>query len=408
MRFLKLIIFLSFSNFTLAQFTEELVEIRYETNELVSIKTLPDVPYIDQMLGGVTVNTDDNYYIFTGQGSDTYLYTLDIPTGEIIFKVDVPQIQMIQYNGTDELIGISKGNPTNEVALSRYNYKTGALNSFPPISILEGAAIDTHNSAIDEDGNIFYFVGSISGTNIWSIIAIDIANGTLIKSIDIMPNGEFLAGLAYDKEKNKLLGIVGNTPNGKSLIEVDPVAETFSEIKKLPELINTFGGHRYWAYDDTNNKFFIIGLDALSESHLYVIDGNTGNILFQNPYEDEAWIMEEHSPLELRYSPNTNQLLGLRKGPTLPPVSNNNLTEKQNSLNIFPNPIMNNLVNVKITNGELIRQIQVFDLNGNVLLEENNIGSSNAQFESNQLASGIYFIGVKTEKNYWYQTLIKH
>ncbi len=390
-----------------SQYSEELVEIKYETNELVSIKTLTGIDYISQMLGGVTINSDDNSYIFTDEGDGNKLYTLDILTGEILYQVEVPQIQMIQYIGTDELVGLTKMNPSNIVSLSSYNYKTGEISSFSPIAALEGVVIDTHNSAVDVERNIFYFVGSLAGTNVWSLIAIDYATGELIKTIAINPAGEFLAAIAFDKERNKILGLLNVTENGKSLVEINPDDESITEIKKIPELINTFGGHRYWAYDDLKDRFFIIGLDNTNESYLYVLNSNTGEILFQNIYEDDAWIMEEHSPLELRFNPSTNQLLGLRKGEPLPTVSIAKIENNSEIVKIFPNPISKGLMNVELLNEEKIAEVQIVDNFGSLHYRKDVANSSKTQLTINDLVAGMYYVIIKTEKGVVYQRFLK-
>jgi len=393
MRIFTTLLFLVLTNFLFAQFSEELVEIDYEQDQLISIQIYPDIPYIDQMLGGIVINTDDDLYTFVGQGGDTKMYTADIATGDILYEVDVPQIQMLQFQpGSDELIGLSKGNPSGVVSLATINYKTGAFNPFSSVGALQDLNIDTHNSVIDPENDLFYYIGSLNTSNNWSVIVMDISNGTFVKSFEITPDNQFVAALAFDADRNRLLGLLSVTPGEKSLVEIDPVAETITEIRKIPGLMNTFGGHRYWAYNDAGDEFFVIGLDGNGDSFLFVLNSMDGAILFQHPYEDDAWIMEEHSPLELRYSPNTKQLLGLRKGEMLPPVSTSFVNASANSLKITPNPAKADKINISVKGDEIIQHFSVFSLDGSMVMEQKNINSNTFDLSIQQLPTGVYFL----------------
>ena len=195
------------------------------------------------------------------------------------------------------------------------------------------------------------------------------------------------------------------TPDGKSLVEVDPVNETITEIKKIPELFNSFGGHRYWAYDDQNDRFFVIGLDATNESYLYVLDSNNGNILFQHIYEDDVWIMEEHSPLELRYNPSTEQLLGLRKGDPLP-VSIQHIKKNNNDFKLFPNPIIDQALTIESLNGENMVEIQVLNTEGKMVYKMEEANASLVQLNLNEFVPGMYYVVIKTELHQYYQKVL--
>lgn len=409
MRIILLSFLVCFSSLLRAQFSEELVAIDYEQNQLISIQIYPDIPYIDQMLGGIVINTDDNLYSFVGHGGETKLYTADIATGDILYEVEVPQIQMLQFQaGSDEFIGISKGNPSGTVALASLNYKTGAFQTFPEITALAGISIDTHNAVIDPQDGILFFVSGFPGTSTRRIFMIDTNDGSLIKSFEIAPSPESIAALAYDADRSILLGLLSLTPNGKSLVEIDYENETISEIKKYPDLVNSFGGHRYWTYNDADDEFFVIGLDGNGDSFLYVLDADNGDILFQNPYEDDAWIMEEHSPLEIQYSPNTKQLLGLRKGEPLPPVSTSFVNTPANSLTISPNPVANGTIEVTVLGDAIIQEVSILDINGRLVLKKEDIQQDRFNLSVEKLTAGVYYLlGISEGRMYRQSFVIK-
>ena len=101
-----LFLFISFmiTSVLSAQYAEELVEVLYKENRLVSIGILPTVAYLDQMQGGVAINTTDELYTFTGiSGLDgsSNLYSVNINTGAVEYEVSTPPLQLLQYRSNN-------------------------------------------------------------------------------------------------------------------------------------------------------------------------------------------------------------------------------------------------------------------------------------------------------------------
>ncbi len=390
----------------MSQFSEELVEIKFETNQLRSIKVYPNVDYLSQMLGGVAINEDEGHYIFTSEGGNNEILVVDIISGEILYSLEAPQIQMIQHVSDQEIIGLNKDNPSNKVAVSKINYATGEIINYPENVALEGIIIDTHNSAIDKAAGLFYFVGSFPGSNSWSLVSINFTDGSLKDIMPITPEGQYLSAIAFDKERQKIIGLLGLTPNGLSLIEIDPISQNLSEIKKIPEIENIFGGHRYWAYDDSNDHFFVIGHDGFNESYFYTLNSNNGEIIYQHLYDDDQWIMEEHSPLELRFNQLTNQLFGLRKGEPLAPLSSNEIDSKNSKINIYPNPQFNDELILMIDDDKIL-ELMIVDPLGKIYLQQKTLNENILNLNTSMLPKGTFKIYLTTRKGATVKTWIK-
>jgi hypothetical protein len=83
----------------------------------------------------------------------------------------------------------------------------------------------------------------------------------------------------------------------------------------------------------------------------------------------------------------------------LPPTGINELSNKVNVLNVFPNPAASNFkIKFNATTEKVL--VQIYDMQGNLVLENNderNIGQNILNIDTN-LATGIYFI--KADKQY--------
>ena len=73
-----------------------------------------------------------------------------------------------------------------------------------------------------------------------------------------------------------------------------------------------------------------------------------------------------------------------------------NLSDGSNLI-LFPNPVKNRL-NFHLNGGQLIRGIQIFDLNGRLIINHNRLESRSAQIEVAGLSEGLYIAKVQTDK----------
>ncbi len=410
MRLIPLLLLALITNTLSAQYSEELVEILYKEDKLVSIAVLPEIVYLDQMRGGVDVNTEKNLYTFTGisNNGDSKIYSLDITTGEIKHEILAPEIRMIHHTSllNNTLVGLHKSN-SGIVSLGWLNYTTGALTNNSPQAELENLVINTHNGILDDSTHLYYHVGSIPGTNEWQIFTWDVAMGIYVGQRTVNPANKSVLALSVDAQRKKLIGLLEITSGALSLIEIEQFGNSsMREIKRIDDLKNTFGGHRYWAYNDIDDELFVIGQDQTGESFLFVLDSNTGAILYQNPYEDDAWIMEEHSPLELCYSHGTKQLLGLRKGEPLS-TATYSLAPQQDGIKVFPNPIIQQEFKAELTNAnELIKELTLFSLDGKPLFHQTPVGRNSINISLPEISSGLYFLLVISEKGVYRQSVL--
>lgn len=77
-----------------------------------------------------------------------------------------------------------------------------------------------------------------------------------------------------------------------------------------------------------------------------------------------------------------------------------------NSINIFPNPVFNNVLTINTNYPELLK-LKLFDINGNLLIEKS-IDANNKHIDLNHISDGIYIIQVSDQlKTLHQQKIIK-
>ena len=79
------------------------------------------------------------------------------------------------------------------------------------------------------------------------------------------------------------------------------------------------------------------------------------------------------------------------------------LVENNKSINttIFPNPVKSSF---EISTNELINNVVVYDVDGKIM---NNVIQNSDMFDATRLASGIYFVEIKTEENLIIKKIVK-
>jgi len=76
----------------------------------------------------------------------------------------------------------------------------------------------------------------------------------------------------------------------------------------------------------------------------------------------------------------------------------NDISFKNNLLNVFPNPLTSTARISFLKELSLINSVRVFDLPGNCVFEENNVKSNNFLFNKGNLHAGLYFLRVEDTK----------
>lgn len=85
--------------------------------------------------------------------------------------------------------------------------------------------------------------------------------------------------------------------------------------------------------------------------------------------------------------------------------SNSQIEEASIAFDIFPNPA-NAMVNIESTSNELIKEINVNNINGQLMKTVSDIDVMNYKLDVSDLSGGIYFLEIRTENNAFAQKLI--
>jgi len=83
------------------------------------------------------------------------------------------------------------------------------------------------------------------------------------------------------------------------------------------------------------------------------------------------------------------------------------LNTLKNNIKIYPNPAKNKATIELLESYSLINEIKIIDINGNIILYQQNIRSSTCILNTESLAKGLYIINTKTtDKKNLYKLLI--
>ena len=84
-----------------------------------------------------------------------------------------------------------------------------------------------------------------------------------------------------------------------------------------------------------------------------------------------------------------------------------NATGQITKASLSPNPAQDK-VEISLNSDELIKDIQLFDVTGKLILNQNNINKSSTNLYVSDLNSGLYIVSIKTNKTMITKRLLVH
>lgn len=154
-----------------------------KTGKIQQLKPFPEVTKFARSVSAV--DPKQRRYFFIGKVNENrYLYTLDINTGDVIYRYKLTRpFKFLAYHGqTDKLYGLSEtGGTYYFISFDIYSGKVAVVSKLPGLSRLKGTS-----RKIDSQKGVFLFEGVLNGRR--SLLAIPLKEGG-IKTVNALRVG---------------------------------------------------------------------------------------------------------------------------------------------------------------------------------------------------------------------------
>lgn len=382
--FFNLSCFFSFSQ------GEYIVEIDRTTGNYNKIgPAIPGITYVYPNIRAY--NETAGVFMFQGGvlGPD-HLFSIDMTNGSVISNPLLTNCNCTGLkfdNSTGALYGLFFDTSLSQYFLETINSSTGtharvSTNPIPNIPICQGSiAFDEINHKYIIGGNTLYSIDASSG--------IIISNPTL----SLLPGEVFVCpSIAYDNSTGILYGILwdANITNKYFLVSINSTTGGVTKIGPGTTLLEQAGSS---AIDNTNGQFIYLFVNS-SGFNLATIDIGTGNVVYNVLIEP---LSGNNNFVSLEYDNTQNKLYSIHwETSTITKLSERGYEE--NTLNIYPNPLTQNTT-IEFQNSKKEKcTLTLFDNQGRLVEVLGNITSETIQLERKNLANGLYFFQLRTDK----------
>lgn len=342
-----------------------------------------------------------------------------------VFKIDPNKIILGgQGSGGYTALAYATLNDPSEIALPKFiaNYTIPAygfvagqpfvnqavLGDFDGYGGLPG--VNNPNNSIGYPNNVqFVFnMGGCIGDSIWMapgdapMVAVHVVGdpfGPYGYGPVINPtNGDFVVDVSGSKEVIKLANNFGNNNCFNSAGFTDILTTKAIAIQQAvngnstaydglyPFVTNPLVQSGPWEWFDSLTTVAVAvasGLTALEGGQIYA------NALLTNPDMSKAKALAYIDTIQKYFNPRIVYCLNL-------PTSVGEISQSQAAVSIFPNPVTSEIKVNALTPGQLIESIEIADLSGKRVYMNSYQNASKVTIDRNGIASGIYFINVRS------------
>lgn len=348
-------------------------------------------------LTGAALNPYDNSYVFIG---NTDLLSLSLINGQIITSVPLTDplgdsyFDNFRFNNADStLYGLARvvGDNQNimETYLAKVNTATGVITRISPQPIGLGYALA--GSTIDPYQMVFYYS---TGAN---IVGLDLYNGNVYSSMPIInPDGIVFDNFAYSCADTAIYGLIRK--NYFSVIQ-DPLLPDFetevldSSTVRLGKINPATGVVTIISPTTVSMGGYSLNAGAAVDPNtLTYYYNNGGNIIGVSLV---TGLQTSYEPLNFQDGQYFDLMRNLNNCYDAYPKRIETTTSlpeqlKVDDINLFPNPVANNL---HFTSTAGIKSIEIFSVDGKVVLVDNTKAIAPV-LNVNNLQPAMYFARV--------------
>lgn len=363
------------------------------------ISKIDSIPGVRYLLSSSTYNQTNKEYTVLGTWqpgqSPTYLYTLNVLTGNIISspQIAIPNTLIsLQYSrSTGILYGIVSQN--NTYYLATVNKISGTYSLIKDLPGINGIG----NFTIDE-ANQRLFLSAVDNNPNYALWTIDLANGTIIYHVST----QNIFDLRYDNVTHKLYALTyraGPTPGSNSIFSICTVEHStgfVTNIADLPGITGVVSGD-HGTYNENQHLYLFSAKEQAPDIFLYSVDVNSGNIV-SKAYIDAWNRIDRDNLIFFRYDNTSGKLYALLwEAKTIPPTPIDSTCKLYLKTKIYPSPFNHTLIIDKNpTTCKVV--MNLYNMIGQLILKGNVIKDGYNEIHLPGVSAGIYYYELISDK----------
>lgn len=327
-----------------------------------SVSPIRHVPHLRTIGGQSFLNTEKDYYIFTGSDSSRvdHYFVLNAQTGELLNRTPkLHQINCMAYDSDgDRYFGVwwdAADSTEYFVSFDPFTAEMTLIDSIPDVMWVNSATPVVRNGQ---------YVLCASDRNMYpSFYVIDVETGAIVS---IAPINSRMSAPEYDAANDVYsLMFFDTVASTAQLVHLDPMSATTDFIMHLPEFQGIQGG----TTPSEPNRYVFKGMGHDEINYHVVLDLTTGQTLSKVPFDPQApWI--NGVVYHAKHLPNN--------------------TTAEDGLHIYPNPTIEAATIALPSWGSASHRLRMFDASGRMVTEWSNITSPTVSLDGSNLSSGMY------------------
>lgn len=256
--------------------------------------------------------------------TDSRLYAVDTQTGAVLSSpaitgsASAPFLNL-QYDADDDVLYGLRNPGDGGMQVVTLDPPTAAITAVSA-SISPALFLSSGVSAIDSDGDRFFFMATHASETDARLFTVDLNTGAVLSSPLLAGSASmFFMGLEYDEAEDVLYGARNPGDGGRHVVSVDVTTGAVTPISAsiFPPFSSSSG---IVALDAAGNRFFLIGTaSADTDSRIVTVDTATGALLSSPLIAGSAFAFFQ----DLAYA-----------APAAPPVVTVTIDVRQNRINV--------------------------------------------------------------------------
>ena len=358
----------------------EFVKINLSNDSVTTLSQLP-IGFYSSFFSSCFDPVSSKYYLCAGR----FLFIIDAITGTIDSNnISIPfeeQFLNIVFNPRDGIIyGIIQNTIQLYQKLGKYNLITETMDT--SFSIVPGVNAGIGCKAVFNAETQEYIIQSSH------LSTIDILNGHIQYDYPIQNQPqELLEQIAFSCQGQNIYGLINNPYTEQEYFGIiDTSNGLVSHIS--PTILPVYYYKQYLGGSTIDNSTGTYYYPAIG-GKIYGINLQSGNVIYSHDYGPgfEFLFLESESNYYC-------------------PIQSTNDEDQQSKFSCFPNPTSGCLF-VSLTSNDIIKEIKIYDLVGNLLSNFNYDKVNKVQIDIFLLDNGIYLLEIVSNKNRFIKKIIK-
>ncbi|UOX32224.1 S8 family serine peptidase [Flavobacterium sediminilitoris] len=297
--------------------------------------------------------------------------------------------------------GTSMASPAVTAVLTLFQQHYNNLyQNFMRASTLKAVMINSADEAGDFEGPDYKFGwGLINAKKGVEVITNKNNGGAIIEELNLLNGQTFTKDITYDGSSPLRITVVWTDPSGS--INTGVVDQTTSRLVNDLDVRVVKGAEINYPW--VLNSYFV----------------QSGAIRDDNPYDnvESVDVLNPSGDYQIVVSHKGNLVGGSQNFSLVVSGVNQVLSTPKNDISVlgfqvYPNPLLNDVLNLKLNSRNLdgLNQVLILDMQARVVKQflDFDIINNNVQFNVSDLVKGVYFVGINVDGKMYYEKMIKN